>query len=102
MDLPVNKLAAFEFFVINLPSLAMLIFPLDDLTLAGANFKALDKLDFDTPKIVAVSVRLRLSAAPGAANAAWILLLTMALTSATDDLEVIEGDGAVTDELEVV
>ena len=69
MDLPVNKLAAFEFFVMNLPSLAMLIFPLDDLTLAGAIFKALDKFDLDTPKIVAVSVRLRLGADPGAANA---------------------------------
>ena len=66
MDLPANKLAALEFLVRNLPILAMLIFPLDDLTLAGANFNALDKLDLDTPKMVAISLALRSFAEPWA------------------------------------
>ena len=61
---PLNKLAAFEFLVMKLLSLERLIFPLDDLTLAGANFRALVKLDLDTPKIVAVLSMFTILAAP--------------------------------------
>ena len=61
---PLNKLAAFEFLVMKLLSLERLIFPLDDLTLAGANFKALDKLDFETPKMVATLAIFSILAAP--------------------------------------
>ncbi len=64
MDLPVNMLAALEFLEMNFPSLVMLIFPLDDLMPVGANFRALDKLDLDTPKIVATSLVLRSFAEP--------------------------------------
>ena len=82
LDLPVSKLAALEFLVMKLPSLERWIFPLDDLMLAGANFRTLDKLDFETPKMVATSLALREEGEPWS-NAAWILLETMALTSAT-------------------
>ena len=64
VDLAVNMLAALEFLEMNLPSLAMLIFPFDDLTLAGANFKALDKLDFETPRMVATLAIFSILAAP--------------------------------------
>jgi hypothetical protein len=69
VDLPVNTLAAFEFLVMKLLSFERLIFPLDDLTLAGAIFKALDKLDFETPKVVATSLTLRSFAEPWANTA---------------------------------
>ena len=61
----------------------MLIFPLDDLIPAGANFRALDKLDWDTPKMAATSPVLRDVAEP-CARALWILLLTRDFTSSTD------------------
>ena len=69
LDLPASKVAALEFLEMNLLNLERLTFPLDAFTPVGAKFKALDKFDLDTPKIVAVSVRLRLGADPGAANA---------------------------------
>ena len=69
LDLPASKVAALEFLKMNLLNLERLTFPLDAFTPVGAKFKALDKFDLDTPKIAAVSVRLRLGADPGAANA---------------------------------
>ncbi len=91
LDLPVNKLAALEFLERNLLSFAMLILPFDDLMPAGANFKALAKLDFDTPKSVATSLVLCAAGEPWA-NAVWILLLLMTLTSSTVFADVIELD----------
>jgi hypothetical protein len=73
----------------KLRSLERLIFPLDDLIPAGANFKAWDKLDFDTPKIAATSLVLRASGEPSA-KADWTLLLMRALTSAAVFAVVIE------------
>jgi hypothetical protein len=69
LDLPASNAAALEFLEMNLLNLGRLTFPLDAFTPSGANFNALDKFDLDTPKIVAVSVRLRLGADPGAASA---------------------------------
>ena len=82
VDFPANKLAALKFFETKFLNLERLIFPLDDVMLAGANFRALDKLDVDTPKMVATSLALREEGEPWS-KAAWILLETMALTSAT-------------------
>ena len=100
LDLPVSNSAALEFLEMNLPSLAMLIFPLDDLTLAGANFRALDKFDFETPKMVATLAIFSILAAPCVASAAWILLRTISLTSATVDPELIEEDVVAVEDIE--
>ena len=70
----------------------MLILPFGDLMPAGANFKALDNLDFDTPRSVATSLVLCATGEPWA-NAVWILLLMMTLTSSTVFADVIGLEG---------
>ena len=74
MGFPSNRDVFLEFFERNLLSLDRLIFPFDNLMPAGANFRALDKLDFETPKMDAISLALRVFAEP-CASAFCILLL---------------------------